>query len=43
MISKVHPDNQKYLDEAAGEYKELIKKLERGKPGSIIDVALEHI
>jgi hypothetical protein len=43
MILKSHPGNQPYLDAAAGEYSQLAKALERGKTGSIRDVAVEHL
>ena len=43
MILKAHPDNSVYLEAASREYSELVKKLERGRPGSIVDLAVDHL
>ena len=43
MILKAHPDNRVYLEAASKEYSQLVKKLERSRPGSIVDLAMEHL
>jgi hypothetical protein len=43
MILKAHPDNSLYLEAASQEYADLVAKLERGRSGSIVDLAMEHL
>jgi hypothetical protein len=42
MILKGNPGNQPFIEEAAKEYEYLVKTLERGEPGTIVDVMLKE-
>jgi len=38
MILKAHSENSRYLELAASEYAQMMRSLEGGQPGSIIDL-----
>ena len=41
MILKASPENTAFLEAASFEYKQLVKKLERDIPKSILDLSLD--